>query len=113
VWTGDARDTRPGAADSRAAQSRQQAQAFLAKVNGAAFADDNQRALLTNIPLPPTLNREEGRYVPEPQLHAAWLLHARRARGGARPDDDDARRRDGERPLSDDARAPVMGASGG
>jgi hypothetical protein len=49
---------------------------------------------------------EQGRCVHEPQLRAAWLLRARRAHGDARPDDDDARRRDGERPPSDDARAP-------
>jgi hypothetical protein len=49
---------------------------------------------------------EQGHYVHEPQLRAAWLLRARRVRGDARPDDDDARRRDGERPLSYDAPEP-------
>jgi hypothetical protein len=49
---------------------------------------------------------ERARYVREPQLRAAWLLRARRPRGDARPDDDDARRRGGERRLRDDAHAP-------
>ena len=55
---------------------------------------------------------EQVRYVLEPQLRAAWLLPARRARGDARPDDDDAPRRGGERPLDDDAHAQDASVTG-
>jgi hypothetical protein len=48
---------------------------------------------------------ERARYARERQLRAAWHLRARRARGDARPDDDDAPRRGGERPPDDDAHA--------
>jgi hypothetical protein len=46
---------------------------------------------------------ERARYVPKLQLRASWHLHAHRARDGALPDDDDARRHGGERPPGDDA----------
>jgi len=49
---------------------------------------------------------ERSRYVREPQLRAASLPRARRGRGDARPDDDDAQRRGGERPPSGDAHPP-------
>ena len=48
---------------------------------------------------------EQARYAHEPQLRAVWLRRARRARGDARPDDDDALQHGGERPLDDDAHA--------
>jgi hypothetical protein len=45
------------------------------------------------------------RYAREPQLRGAWHLHARRAHGDVRPDDDDARQRGDERQQRDDALA--------
>lgn len=49
---------------------------------------------------------ERVRCVREPQLRAAWLLCAHRARDDARPDDGGGRRRGGERPPADDAHTP-------
>jgi len=43
------------------------------------------------------------RYARERQLRDAWRPHARRARGDARPDGDDARQRGDERQRCDDA----------
>ena len=45
------------------------------------------------------------RYAREPQLRGAWHLHARRAHGDVRPDDDDAPQRGDERQQRDDALA--------
>jgi hypothetical protein len=58
------------------------------------------------------------RYAREPQPRGAWHLHAPRAHGDVRPDDDDALLRGDERPRRDDALArdasaivPSLGSS--